>query len=199
MRPFSPPKEKHYEKIKRKSLYWIIFLLILLAGHAFAFHRLLKDADIEDGAFWIADLLGHAVIYVLDLQFLHFSMVMCKRYRMVNKILVHIAKPWKNYRQEQQPANFVKKILQHRRDVHDQIWDPSNDASDLAKMKDADILERMIHGMGDDDNGPNIISKTEENTFVLQVSIRLFDPQREGQKSLCIIDQLGTLSQKRSP
>ena len=34
-------REKHYEKIKRKSLYWIAFLVILLAGHAVAFYVML--------------------------------------------------------------------------------------------------------------------------------------------------------------
>ena len=35
-------REKHYEKIKRKSLYWIAFLVILLAGHAAAFFVMLE-------------------------------------------------------------------------------------------------------------------------------------------------------------
>ena len=47
---------------------------------------------------FIAVMMAHSSVYVLDLQFLHFSMVLCKRYRMVNKILVHITKPWKTFR-----------------------------------------------------------------------------------------------------
>ena len=35
-------REKHYEKIKRKSLYWIAFLVILLAAHALAFFFMLE-------------------------------------------------------------------------------------------------------------------------------------------------------------
>ncbi len=69
-------REKHYEKIKRKSLYWIVFLLVLLAAHAFAFYTILWDNDIEDGILLIADVLGHACIFVLDLQFLHFRWVL---------------------------------------------------------------------------------------------------------------------------
>ncbi len=65
-------RTKHYEKIKRKSLYWIVFLLIMLGGHGFAFYTMLWDHDIEDGILLIADVLGHACIFVLDLQFLHF-------------------------------------------------------------------------------------------------------------------------------
>ena len=72
---------KHYEKIKRKSLYWIAFLLVLLGLHGFAFYTMLKDANIEDHIFFIADFLAHTTIFVLDLQFLHFVMVLCKRYR----------------------------------------------------------------------------------------------------------------------
>jgi hypothetical protein len=34
-------REKHYEKIKRKSLYWIAFLVVLFAAHATAFFFML--------------------------------------------------------------------------------------------------------------------------------------------------------------
>ncbi len=81
-------REKHYNKIKRKSLYWLAFLLALMGLHGLAFHRLLWDAGAEDWILLAADVLAHATIFVLDLQFLHFSMVLCKRYRLVNKILV---------------------------------------------------------------------------------------------------------------
>ena len=33
-------QEKHYDKIKRKSLYWIAFMVLLLAGHTVAFYFL---------------------------------------------------------------------------------------------------------------------------------------------------------------
>ena len=35
--------EKHYNKIKRKSMYWIFFLVVLLLGHGAAFLFLLRD------------------------------------------------------------------------------------------------------------------------------------------------------------
>ena len=35
--------EKHYNKIKRKSMYWIFFLAILLLGHGAAFLFMLRD------------------------------------------------------------------------------------------------------------------------------------------------------------
>ena len=91
-------REKHYEKIKRKSLYWIVFLLVLLTLHSFALYTILTDSNMFDFIFFVADVLAHTIIFVLDLQFLHFAMVLCKRYRLVNKILLHITKPWKTFR-----------------------------------------------------------------------------------------------------
>ena len=44
-------------------------------------------------------------------------MVLCKRYRLVNKILVHITKPWKTFHNDTQPPNYVlQNILQYRFD-----------------------------------------------------------------------------------
>ena len=37
-------QERHYEKIKRKSLYWIVFLGLLLAGHTVAFYQVYTDS-----------------------------------------------------------------------------------------------------------------------------------------------------------
>jgi hypothetical protein len=85
-------QEKHYEKIKRKSLYWIVFLCLLLAGHAVAFYTVMYDSVGFDILILLSDTLAHATVFVLDLQFLHLVMVLCKRYRLVNKILVHITK-----------------------------------------------------------------------------------------------------------
>ena len=51
-------QEKHYDKIKRKSLYWIVFLGILLAGHTVAFYQVgcFKKIDLKcqnDSYFWL--------------------------------------------------------------------------------------------------------------------------------------------------
>ena len=43
-------------------------------------------ADMFDLVFYICDILAHCVLFVLDLQFLYFCMVLCKRYRIVNKV-----------------------------------------------------------------------------------------------------------------
>ena len=57
-----------------------------------------------------------------------------QRYRMVNKILVHVTKPWKTFRNDQPPNYVLQNILQHR---FDQLFDPSGDLpqvkEDMAK------------------------------------------------------------------
>ncbi len=39
-------------------------------------------------------------------------MVLCKRYRLVNKILVHITKPWKTFHDDEPPKQAMRTILQ---------------------------------------------------------------------------------------
>ncbi len=161
-------REKHYDKLKRKSLYWIIFLLFLLALHSFAFYTFLDDSGIFDFIFMLSDLLAHTALFVLDLQFLHFSMVLCKRYRLVNKILVHITKPWKTFRNEQ-PANIeIRNMLQYR---FDQLFDTDTSdtaAGDIMKqdVSKQNVPKDLLMKMGAEDQK---ISKEEENTFILQV------------------------------
>jgi len=89
---------KHYEKLKRKSLYWIAFLCGLVALHGWAMYTLLTDGGIFDINAFIADVLAQLCTYTLDLQFLYLTMVLCKRFRLENKILVHITRPWKTFR-----------------------------------------------------------------------------------------------------
>lgn len=156
-------QEKHYDKIKRKSLYWIAFLGILLAGHAVAFYTVLVDANLFDILILLADVLAHTTIFVLDLQFLHLTMVLCKRYRLVNKILLHITKPWKTFRNDQ-PSNYVlQNILQYR---FDQIFEPSADPKLDVLTKSKVPLEMLIKGPEEQK-----ISREEENTFILQLDI----------------------------
>ena len=158
--------EKHYEKIKRKTLYWIVFLLILLALHSFAFYTILDDSDTFDLVLFLADILAHMTIFVLDLQFLHFSMVICKRYRFVNKILLHITKPWKTFRNDQPPNYVLQNILQYR---FDQFFDPSANPNELMKedVTKKDIpLDLLLKGPEEQK-----VSKEEETTFIYQVII----------------------------
>ena len=43
-----------------------------------------------DLVFYICDVLAHCVLFALDLQFLYFCMVLCKRYRLVNKVVLRL-------------------------------------------------------------------------------------------------------------
>ena len=41
-------------------------------------------------------------------------MFLCKRYRLTNKILAHITKPWKTFRNERPPNYVLQNLLQYR-------------------------------------------------------------------------------------
>ena len=69
-----------------------------------------------DVLLWLADFMAHGTIFCLDLQFLFLAMVLCKRYRLVNKLLVHVGKPWKTFRDEKPPNYVLQNILQYRFD-----------------------------------------------------------------------------------
>ena len=45
-------------------------------------------------------LCGNMAIGVLDLQYIHMCMVLCKRFRTLNKIIQHIVKPFRTFRAE---------------------------------------------------------------------------------------------------
>jgi hypothetical protein len=78
----------------------------------------------------MTDIMAHSILFALDLQFLYFCMVLCKRYRLVNKILLHITKPWKTFRNQQPPNYVLQNILQYR---FDQFFDPGQE-SDLTNL-----------------------------------------------------------------
>ena len=69
-----------------------------------------------DVLLWLADFMAHGTIFCLDLHFLFLAMVLCKRYRLVNKLLVHVGKPWKTFRDEKPPNYVLQNILQYRFD-----------------------------------------------------------------------------------
>jgi len=158
-------QEKHYEKIKRKSLYWIAFLGLLLAGHTVAFYQMYTDSVGFDILLSLSDTLAHSTIFVLDLQFLYLVMVLCKRYRTMNKILTHITRPWKTFRNDK-PSNFVvQNILQYR---FDQLFEPgSDDPGGLEQLTKKNVpLEKLIKNVEE----PKV-SREEENTFIVQLDI----------------------------
>lgn len=125
---------------------------------------ILYDSDVFDLMLVLSDTVAHTTLFVLDLQFLFFAMVLCKRYRLVNKILTHITKPWKTFRNDQPPNYVLQNILQYR---FDQFFDPTADPATLAKanMDKSNVpLELLLKGSDE----PKV-SKEEENTFILQV------------------------------
>jgi hypothetical protein len=180
--------EKHYNKIKRKSMYWIFFLVVLLLGHGAAFLFLLRDlygfgggevvmSSVGDLGFdvllWLADFMAHGTIFCLDLQFLFLAMVLCKRYRLVNKLLVHVGKPWKTFRDEKPPNYVLQNILQYR---FDQLFEPGADefpGRESASVSKMDMLTKKSVPMDLLLKGPEEqkVSKEEENTFILQLDI----------------------------
>lgn len=161
-------QERHYDKIKKKAIYWIAFMTLLMAGHVAAIVFILKDSFGFDLLLTVSDTAAHSTLFALDLQFIYMIMCLCKRYRLLNKILVHITKPWKTFRNEQ-PSNFVvQNILQYR---FDQIFEPGNEGlnqeglSESLKKKSVPV-EKLIKSVEE----PKI-SREEENTFIVQLDI----------------------------
>ena len=70
----------------------ILITGLLLAGHTVAFYQMYTDSVGFDILLSLSDTLAHSTIFVLDLQFLYLVMVLCKRYRTMNKILTHITR-----------------------------------------------------------------------------------------------------------
>jgi hypothetical protein len=89
-------KEKHYDKvgkpfcvhlfksdilkIKRKTLYWIVVELLLIVLHMVGIVFMFEDIQ-RDLILLACILCANLAISVLDLQYIHMCMVLCKRYR----------------------------------------------------------------------------------------------------------------------
>ena len=65
---------------------------LITGGHTTAFVWILKDSVGFDILIALSDAMAHTTTYVLDLQYLFMIMVLTKRYRLCNKILLHITK-----------------------------------------------------------------------------------------------------------
>merc|ERR1712110_1406384 len=77
---------------------------------------------------------ANMAIAVLDLQYIHMTMVLCKRFRTLNKIIEHIIKPFRTFRAEEPTNQMLQKILAFRYETvkkeeaskaFDDIWEPS--------------------------------------------------------------------------
>merc|ERR1719357_1379914 len=179
-------KEKHYDKIKRKTLYWIVVELLLIGLHMIGIVFMFEDIQ-RDCILLACILCANLAISVLDLQYIHMCMVLCKRYRMLNKIIAHITKPFKTFRSEEPSNEMLQKILSYRWEAvkkeeaskaFDEIWEPSekdNPSVDLPDMDSEPVKIDMTKEpippallmKGNDKE----ISRDEETTVILQLDI----------------------------
>jgi len=179
-------KEKHYNKIKRKTLYWIVVEMMLIALHMVGVVFMFEDIE-RDLILLACILCANLAISVLDLQYIHLCMVLCKRYRMLNKIIAHITKPFKTFRSEEPSNEMLQKILSYRWEAvkkeeaskaFDEIWEPSekdNPSVDLPDMESEPVKIDMTKEpippallmKGNDKE----ISRDEETTVILQLDI----------------------------
>jgi len=178
-------KEKHYEKIKTKTLNWVTMEIILTASHCVGLIFMLEDIQ-RDIILYVVIFLGNLPIGVLDLQYVHLCMVLCKRYRLLNKIMAHITTPFKTFRSEEPSHEMLQKILAYRWEAvkkeeasktFDQIWEPSE--KDDVSLPDTDGNDQNKVDMSKIDLPPALfmknnekeISRDEETTVILQLDI----------------------------
>merc|ERR1712029_825056 len=166
-------KEKHYDKIKRKTLYWVVVEIILLVlqmvGVVFMFEDIQRDIILL-----VCIFCANMAIGVLDLQYIHMCMVLCKRFRTL--------------RAEEPTNEMLQKILAFRYDTvkkeeaskaFDDIWEPSEkDNPEVTFEGEKDpvkiditkeevppaLLMKMSHGESE-------ISRDEEATVMIQLDI----------------------------
>merc|ERR1719151_328270 len=178
-------KEKHYDKIKRKTLYWVVVELVLLAAQMTGVVFMFEDIS-RDVILLVCIACANMAIAVLDLQYIHMTMVLCKRFRTLNKIIEHIIKPFRTFRAEEPTNEMLQKILAFRYDTvkkeeaskaFDDIWEPSEkDNPDIPVTYDKDPVKIDITK---EDVPPALlmkgneteISRDEESTVMIQLDI----------------------------
>jgi len=179
-------KEKHYDKIKRKTLYWIVVEILLITMHMVGIIFMLEDIQ-RDIILLACILCANLAVSVLDLQYIHMCMVLCKRYRMLNKIIAHITKPFKTFRSEEPSNEMLQKILSYRWEAvkkeeaskaFDEIWEPSEkdkpnvDLPDLeSEPVKIDMTKETIPPALLMKGNDKEISRDEETTVILQLDI----------------------------
>jgi len=180
-------KEKHYDKIKKKTLYWVVIEILLIVSNFVGIVFMFED--IQRDVILLACLLcANCAIGVLDLQYVHLCMALCKRYRMLNKIMAHITKPFKTFRDEEPNHEMLQKILSYRWETvkkeeasktFDQIWEPS-EKDDVSLPDPVDSHSEPVKvDIGKMDLPPGLwmksnekeISRDEETTVILQLDI----------------------------
>lgn len=176
-------QEKHYEKIKQKSIYWIGVEVVLMILHCVGLFFLMEDMGKRDLFLFVCLTLANFAGAVLDLQYIHMTMVLCKRYRMMNKVIGHICKPFKTFRNEEPTHAMLQDILQYRWEAvkkeeqsnrFDQIWEPSLETPDVDPLSEpvkVDITKQTMPPALCLKGSDKEISREEENTFILQLDI----------------------------
>merc|ERR1719394_2258404 len=179
-------KEKHYDKIKRKTLYWVVVEIILLVlqmvGVVFMFEDIQRDIILL-----VCIFCANMAIGVLDLQYIHMCMVLCKRFRTLNKIIEHIIKPFRTFRAEEPTNEMLQKILAFRYDTvkkeeaskaFDDIWEPSEKDNPELTIENYDKDPVKIDITKEDvppallmKGNETEISKDEEATVMIQFDI----------------------------
>merc|ERR550534_1534339 len=151
-------KEKHYDKIKRKTLYWVSVEIVLIAAHVVGVVFMFEDIQ--------RDLILMAVILAANMAL--------------------ITQPFKTFRAEEPSHQMLQKILSYRWEsikkeeaskTFDQIWEPSEkDEVQLPDNEIADPVKKILSKM---DIPPALlmksndheISREEETTVILQLDI----------------------------
>ena len=103
-------------QIKRKTLYWVVVELVLLAAQMTGVVFMFEDIS-RDIILLVCIACANMAIMVLDLQYIHMTMVLCKRFRTLNKIIEHIIKPFRTFRAEEPTNQMLQKILAFRYDT----------------------------------------------------------------------------------
>jgi len=130
---------------------------------------------------------ANMAIGVLDLQYIHMCMVLCKRFRTLNKIIEHIIKPFRTFRAEEPTNEMLQKILAFRYDTvkkeeaskaFDDIWEPSEKDNPELTIENYDKDPVKIDITKEDvppallmKGNETEISKDEEATVMIQFDI----------------------------
>jgi len=177
-------KEKHYDKIKRKTLYWVVVEIFLLVLHMVGIVFMFEDVS-RDLILLVLVLCANMAIGVLDLQYIHMCLVLCKRFRTLNKIIQHIVKPFRTFRAEEPTNEMLQKILAFRYETvkkeeaskaFDDIWEPSEkDTPSVGELYPdpvkIDITKEEVPPALLMKGNETEISRDEEATVMIQLDI----------------------------
>merc|ERR1712158_49203 len=138
-------KEKHYDKIKGKTLYWVSVELILIAAHVVGIVFMFEDIQ-RDLILMAVILAANLAIGVLDLQ----------------KILSY---RWESIKKEEASKTFDQIWEPSEKD---EVQLPDNEIADPVKvdMSKMDIPPALLMKSNDHE-----ISREEETTVILQLDI----------------------------